>query len=292
MKDTDVREAVIEGLSFVVGVFIYALCFNMLLNPNNLVVSGFSGISILTQRLFGWEPSVFIYATNFILLLFSLALLGWTITKKNIVGSILYPLMMFLTKPIAAAINSLAITDDFYIILVFTIVVYGVSSGLIYRSGFTTGGSDIIMQIISKYLHVAESKAMVFANIIVIICGMTVFGFTKGVYSFVILTVSTIFVDKVMFGTLTSKVFYIQTKKYRKIKSLIVKDFESGFTIIPSKGGYTSKDGFLIMCVIDNNDYYSFKRRVLELDPKAFIIIENCYEVNNGVKKRRGLPFI
>ena len=92
MKDTDVREAVIEGLSFVVGVFIYALCFNLLLNPNNLVVSGFSGISILTQRLFGWEPSVFIYATNFILLLFSLALLGWTITKKNIVGSILYPL--------------------------------------------------------------------------------------------------------------------------------------------------------------------------------------------------------
>ena len=199
--------------------------------------------------------------------------------------------MIFLTKPIATGINNILVIEDFYILLIFTIIVYGVSSGLIYRSGFTTGGSDIIMQIISKYLHIAESKAMVFANIVVIICGMTVFGFTQGIYGFIILTVSTFFVDKVMFATLTSKVFYIQTKKYRKVKNLIVKEFESGFTIIPSKGGYTSKNGFLIMCVIDNHDYYLFKRRVLEIDPKAFIIIENCYEVNNGVK-RHSLPFI
>ena len=292
MKDKIVREAVIEGLSFVIGVFIYALCFNMLLNPNNLVVSGFSGIAILTEKLFGWEPSVFIYICNFILLLFSFLLLGWKVTKKNIVGSILYPLMIFLTKPMAQVINGMLIIDDFYLILLFTIMVYGVSSGLIYRSGFTTGGSDIIMQIMSKYFHIVESKAMVFSNLIVIGCGMWVFGFTKGLYSLIILTVSTFFVDKVMFDTLTSKVFYIQTKKFRKIKSLIVKEYKSGFTIIPSRGGYTSKDGFLIMCVIDNNDYYSFKRKILELDPQAFIIIENCYEVNNGVKKHTAIPFL
>lgn len=292
MKDGIVKEAVVEGLSFVVGVFIYALCFNMLLNPNNLVVSGFSGIAILTENLFGWEPSVFIYACNFILLIFSFFLLGWKVTKKNIVGSVLYPFMIFVTKPMAAVINDVVVMDDFYLLLIFTVMVYGVSSGLIYRSGFTTGGSDIIMQIMSKYLHIAESKAMVFSNLIVIVCGMSVFGFTKGIYSLIILTVSTYFVDKVMFGTLTSKVFYIQTKKFRKIKNLIVKEYESGFTIIPSRGGYTSKNGFLIMCVIDNHDYYAFKRRILEVDPNAFIIIENCYEVNGGVKRHTAIPFI
>lgn len=94
-----------------------------------------------------------------------------------------------------------------------------------------------------------------------------------------------------MFGMSDSKLFYIYTKKVRKIKKLILEDFETGFTIIPSKGGYSKKSGYMLMCAISNRDYYEFKQKILEIDPNAFIIINKCYEVNGGVK-RSNLPFI
>ena len=279
------KETILEGLSFVLGISLYALCFNLFLIPNELVVSGFSGVAIVTQKLFGWNNQAFIYITNFILLGFSFIFLKPETTKKNIVGSIMFPLMITLTLPMANFLNEKLIRDDFLIILLFSIILYGVSSGLIYRSGFSTGGSDIIMQIINKYIKVGESKSMIFANSIIIFIGMLVFGFNKGVYSFIILITSTYFIDKIMFGISDSKVFYIYTKKVRKIKKLILQDFKTGLTIIPSRGGYSLKKGHMIMCVVSNQDYYIFKEKILEIDPNAFLIINKCYEVNGGVKR-------
>ncbi len=279
------KETILEGLSFVLGISLYALCFNLFLIPNELVVSGFSGVAIVTQKLFGWNNQAFIYITNFILLWVSFIFLKPETTKKNIVGSIMFPLMITLTLPMANFLNEKLIRDDFLIILLFSIILYGVSSGLIYRSGFSTGGSDIIMQIINKYIKVGESKSMIFANSIIIFIGMLVFGFNKGVYSFIILITSTYFIDKIMFGISDSKVFYIYTKKVRKIKKLILQDFKTGLTIIPSRGGYSLKKGHMIMCVVSNQDYYIFKEKILEIDPNAFLIINKCYEVNGGVKR-------
>ena len=289
--NSDVKEALIEGIFFVVGVFLYALCFNLFLIPNDLAVSGFSGVAIVVQKLFGWPASTFIYITNAILLVVSFIFLGWKLTKRNIAGSIMYPLMITVSEPIANFWDNYIIGDDFYLVLLFAIILYGVSSGLIYRTGFSTGGSDIIMQILNKYLNISESKAMIGANSLIIIVGMIVFGFNKGVYSFIILICSTYFIDKIMFGLSDSKVFYIYTKKLRKIKKLILDDFQTGFTSIPSRGGYSQKRGFMIMCVVSNRDYYLFKQKILEIDPQAFIIINSCYEVNGGVK-RRTLPFL
>lgn len=291
LSNIDTKKAIIDGVSLVLGVFLYALCFNMFLIPNDLVVSGFSGVAIVAQRLFGWSASAFIYITNGILLIVSLIFLGWKMTKRNIVGSVMYPVMITASEPIAKFLNSYIMGDDFYLILLFAIIMYGVSSGLIYRTGFSTGGSDIIMQILNKYLKISESKAMIVANSLIIIASMLVFGFTKGVYSFIILICSTYFIDKLMFGLSDSKVFYIYTKKVRKIKKLILNDFQTGFTSIPSRGGYSRKRGFMIMCVVSNRDYYLFKQKILEIDPQAFIIINSCYEVNGGVK-RKTLPFL
>ena len=289
--DGELKEIIFQGLFFVIGVFLYALCFNLFLISNDLVVSGFSGVAIVFQRLFGWDATTFIYITNGILLVIGLIFLGWKLTKRNIAGSIMYPVMITLSKPVATFLSNYIIGDDFYLVLLFAVLLYGISSGLIYRTGFSTGGSDIIMQILNKYLKISESKAMIWANGLIIVVGMLVFGFNKGVYSFIILICSTYFIDKIMFGLSDSKVFYVYTKKVRKIKKLILDDFQTGFTSIPSRGGYSKKRNFMIMCVVSNRDYYLFKQKILEIDPNAFIIINSCYEVNGGVK-RRTLPFL
>jgi len=80
MKNESYKEIIIEGLSFVFGVFLYALCFNMFLNPNNFVVSGFSGIATVVESKFGWDVNVFILITNLICLVISFIFLGWELT--------------------------------------------------------------------------------------------------------------------------------------------------------------------------------------------------------------------
>ena len=94
-----------------------------------------------------------------------------------------------------------------------------------------------------------------------------------------------------MYGISDSKLFYIFTRKPRIMKKIILEEFESGFTILPTKGGYSHTRGSLLMVVISNRDYYKFKTKILEIDPDAFFIIDDCYEVNGGVK-RANLPFI
>ena len=291
MEKINYKEIIFDGCSLVFGLFFYALCFNLFLTPNDLVVSGFSGVSIVMQKLFGWTPSVFLLIANVILLVICYIFLGWKTTKKNIIGSLLYPLMVTISLPVATFLSKYIVTEDFYLTLLFAVVLYGVSSGFIYRSGFTAGGSDIIMQLINKYCNVSESKALLVANGFIICSGMIVFGFTKAVYSFIILYCSTYFIDKIMFGISDSKLFYIYTRKARAVKKLIFEEFKTGFTTIPGTGGYSHKNGVLIMCAVSNNDYYLLKNRILEIDPSAFIVIDKCYEVNGGVK-RSNIPFL
>lgn len=291
MEEINYKEIIIDGLSFVFGIFLYALCFNLFLIPNDLVVSGFSGVAIVVERLFNINAQIFIYGANITMLVIGAFFLSKETTKRNILGSIMYPLMVTLTSPMALLLSKYLVTEDFYLTLLFAIILYGISSGLIYRSGFSTGGSDIIMQILNKYTKMGRSKSMISANTLIIIIGMIIFGLDKGVYSFIILICSTYFVDKIMFGSSDSKLFYIYTKRLRKVKSVIIKEFNTGLTCIPSKGGYSRKDGFMIMCVISNSDYNALRQRILEIDPDAFIVINKCFEVNGGVKRSK-LPFM
>lgn len=83
MEKINYKEIIFDGCSLVFGLFFYALCFNLFLTPNDLVVSGFSGVSIVMQKLFGWTPSVFLLIANVILLVICFIFLGWKTTKKK-----------------------------------------------------------------------------------------------------------------------------------------------------------------------------------------------------------------
>lgn len=90
MKDTDTYKVVFQGVIFVVGLVMLALCYNILLLPNNLVVGGMSGLSIVLQEVFGWDARTFVYISTFVLLIVSYIFLGKEVTSHTFVGSILF----------------------------------------------------------------------------------------------------------------------------------------------------------------------------------------------------------
>ena len=282
------KHFILRFFILLISCFIYALTFNLFLVPNNIVVGGMSGLAIIIKEITGLSTSIFIYASTIILTIISYIFLGKEKTLNNIVGSIVFTIMISITESIAKNINI-----SFESTLIMLIVVsfsYGVSSGLIYRSGFNTGGSDIIATLVVKYAKMSVGRATAIVNAIIIGTGALVFGFTNAVYAVIILLINTKIVDIVMMGVNDSKMCFIKSKKWDILEKHLNYKLKLGVTEMGSKGGLFKKKDPILMVIVPFHTYYDLKEQILKEDPKAFISSIDCYTVLGGYKKNI-LPF-
>lgn len=271
----------------IIGAFLLAVNYNLFLEPNNLVIGGLSGLAVLFKKIFSWNATTFIYIATFLLIVIGLFLLEKKDIFKGMFVSLLYPFFITFTLPLCNIIGKYLEFKDTVLIALVSSMLFGFANGIIYKAGFNTGGSDVLMKIINKYGKVPEGKATFIMNIIIVIAGGFVFNINNVAYSAIILYLSSVIIDKMLIGVSTTKLFYIKTTKIDEVKQFIIKELKTGVTIINVEGGYSSKKGKMLMCVVDNKDYYLFKESVLEIDPKAFFIIDDCYEVTGGFKRER-----
>ncbi len=286
-KVMDKKKATRLGL-MVIGVFLLGLNYNLFLVENNLVIGGMSGLAIFFNKLWGWNNQFFIYGSSFVLLIVSFIVFGYKKTRPAIVGTILYPLMVSLTVPISNFLGQYFVFEDFITTIMFTSILYGFASALVYKMGFNTGGSDIIMNIMVKYMHMPEGKATFIMNIIIILFAGVVLGVNKVVYAIIILYISSLIVDKMLIGISKSKLFIIETSKVEEVSNVIINELHLGVTILKAEGGYKRDNKELLMCAISTGDYYMFKEIILEIDKNAFFIINDCYDIEGGTIRSKG----
>lgn len=286
MSKEDIK-TLVTGVTFVFGIFLLAMCYYLFLLPNEFITGGTNGLAIIFNKLFNIDPTVFLYISRIVLLIISFICLGYKKTLPTVLGSLLYPIMVTITEPIALSLLKYINTSQVLISVVITGFLYGASSALIYKSGFTTGGGDVIMELIKKYAKVSTSVANFSYSFIILLMGAFVFGFESFIYSIIILLISNHFIDKITLGVSLSKVFFIYTNKLSEVKKVITEEYDSGVTILQSKQEFLHKKGEILMVAVSNLDCYRLRNRILELDPNAFFVINDCYEVNGGKKKER-----
>lgn len=267
-------------IEFCIGCLIVAISYNLFLAPNDLVSGGVSGIAILLNHIFGFENSNTILIGNIILLIVSYFLLGKEKTKATILGSILYPLFVKLTANIGSIIN--IDTNELLLAAVFGGVLNGFGAGMIFKAGFTTGGTDIINQIISKYFKVSIGKSILLSDGLIVLSSAFIFGPTRLMYSIIILYMVSLMSDRVILGISDSKAFYIITDEEVKIKEYILKYLNHGVTVFNAKGGYAKERQNVLMCVLPTKDYYRLTEGIHEIDPEAFFVVTDAYEVFGG----------
>ena len=105
-------------------------------------------------------------------------------------------------------------------------------------------------------------------------------------YSILITFMSTYLVDKILIGISASKTFFIQTNKIDEVKSFIIDVIESGVTELDSHGAFSHKKKRMLMCVVSTERYSLLKNAIKEIDPDAFIVVSDCYEVLGGTKRQ------
>ncbi len=267
-------------VQFIVGLFLVAVAFNLFLSPNNLVAGGVSGVAIIIKHIFGLDPSIFIFASSIVLLIFSYFLLGKEKTMGSVLGSLLFPLFVKLTTNIDVYLD----IDNSQLLLaaIFGGVLQGFGIGLIFKAGFTTGGTDIINQIISKYAKVSIGKSMLMSDGLIVLSGIFVFGPTKLMYALIVLYIITVMTDKVILGISDSKAFYIITEEEDKVKEFVLKYLNHGVTIFQAKGGYTKERQNVLLCVVPTKEYFKLKEGIHQIDPESFFVVTDAYEVFGG----------
>ena len=280
IEDINKKNVVKRYAMLLFGCLILAFTFNLFFLRYDIVCFGISGISIVVNK-FGIPPSTFIMVVNIILLIISYFFMGVNDTKNQIIGSLLYPIFVSLTLKVTNLIDLGNL--EMIVIAVLGGVLAGIGSGFIYKSGFGTGGTDIIGNIICKYSKITMGHAMMFIDISIIVIGKLILSWEVIMYAVVVAYLLSVFTDKILLGISNSKAFYIVVSKD---KDDIVRDFLAslpgvGCTIIDAYGGYSNDKEALILAVAPTRQYFLIKEGLKEIDKNIFYLVCDSYEVSS-----------
>jgi len=276
----DVRESIVEYVYVIVGAAIIAIGFNVFLLPNQVASGGVSGISTILNGLFGWNPGLIQYAFNIPLFIAGILLLGKKFGIKSFIGTVTLPFIVLLTNSWSPW------TDNPLLGALFGGIVVGIGIGLVFKGNASTGGTDLLAQIISKYTGITLGTSVLLIDGIIAISAAIVFDLEKGLYALIGLYVTTKTIDIIQLGFSQSKMIYIITMKQDEVRDAIYAEINRGVRKLPAIGGYTGEARPVLMVVVYQTEFTKLKQLIKNVDPSAFVIVSNAYEVlGEGFKR-------
>ena len=266
--------------SFILGCLLVAISYNAFLASHDLVPGGISGLAIILNHLFGINNALFVFLVGIFLLVISHFLLGKEKTKYSVLGTIIFPIFLELT----VGITKIFTINESQLLLasLFGGVIYGVGLGMILKAGFTTGGTDIINQILSKYLKISMGKAILITDGIIVTASAIVFGPIHLMYSVLVLYILSIMSDRIILGISDSKAFFIVTEQDDLVKDYVLSELGHGATIFKAKGGLNKENQNVLLCVLPTKDYYKLREGINAIDKEAFFVATDAYGVYGG----------
>jgi len=278
-----VKKETINLALCLLGILIVSLTFNIFCVPNEYALGGVSGISIIFNKLFDIDVSVTILIGNLFIIIIGILVLGIKDTAPSIIGSIIYTLMVFLTKDINNILN-IHLSSVFLNIITIGFL-YGVGCTLVYLAGYSTGGTDVLSIIFAKKLNLPMGKASLLINMIIITVATVVFGFEMLVIAILIRFLESKVIDSLLIGISDSKVLFINSEKLNEINDYIIKTIKSSANLINVISGYKKEKSKLLMCVVPTEKYIKLKEQIKKIDKNAFITILDAYEVYGGTNR-------
>jgi len=264
---------VLEYIYIIVGSSIVALAFNLFLLPNRVASGGVSGISTITDALFGFEPAYVQWGFNIPLFIAGLILLGGHYGIKTLVGTVFLPLVVFLSRDLQPA------TLDPLLGSLFGGIGVGLGLGIVFKGRASTGGTDLAAQIIHKYTSISLGKCVALIDGLIVLSAAVVFDLEQGLYALIGLFVTSKTIDFIQVGLGNSKMAIIITNKQDAVREGILTKIDRGVTRLSAYGGYTDDERPILMCVVEQTEFTKLKQLVRSIDATAFVIVMDAAEV-------------
>ena len=261
-----------------IGTLTVAIGINLFFVTNNLSTGGASGVALIIYYLYKIPVGFIVILINIPLFLLALKNLGWKFSSKAIIGTVLLSLFIELTRSIT---NLIKIEQDLFLGCVFGGLLNGVGLSLVFKANASTGGSDLLAQIIYKKRPFGSiGQILLIIDSIVIITNAIVFNsISIALYSVVSLFITKKTTDIIFEGTDYTKAVNIISKKGKEIARKIIEKTDRGVTISKCLGVYTNEEYVHVISVVATTQLPLVKKIVKELDNGAFIYISSTHEV-------------
>lgn len=291
-----------------IGVMGLALSFSFFLSPFDLVTGGIGGIAINILNILERVgividassrtivESAIMMGVNLLLLFISLFLIGKEFFFKTLYCTVAYPIYSFLFGELARIVKFTELLPvennnigGMLIIVLFSALLSGVSIGIAIKYGASTGGIDIVEQVMFKYFNVPYSTTLfVCDGITIIIASILSMNLLPICYGAIYVWLMGKLIDSVVFGGFRSYSVSIITSKPDIIKDYILENINRGLTIVEAVGGYTGNDLKMIICVMTSSEVSEIRGNIKSLDENAFMYITQTSEVSGiGFTKDR-----
>ncbi len=268
-----------------IGSIIYAISVDMFFDPNHIAPGGFIGIAIIINHYFPFlKIGTMILLMNIPLFVIGLKRIGWHFLYGTIIGTILSSVLIDIMAPYVPSIHT-----DMILACIYGGFIMGVGIGIIFKAYGSTGGTDLLAQIVYDYTGLPFSQAMMIIDIIIIIAAGIVFKDVNiSLYSVIAELVGNKTIDIVQSGFTFSKAVYIITEHPEPIKESVLTEIGRGVTEIDAKGGYTGRHKKMLLVVVPHTQVSKIKKVVRDADPDSFIIIAELNEViGSGFKSMK-----
>lgn len=268
----------LQIILLIIGTFILGTSINLFIIPNNLSTGGASGIAIIFYYLFKVPVGLTVLILNIPLFIIALKDLGLKFCSKAIIGTILLSIFIELTGKVTKFI---AIDNDIFLGSVFGGLLNGIGLSLVFKSDSSTGGSDLLAQIIYKKRQVSSiGQILLIIDVLVITANSIIFkSITTALYSAIALFISKKTTDVIFEGVNNTKAVNIISKKGEEISKQIIQKTDRGVTISKCIGMYTNEEYIHVISVVTISELPKVKRIVKNVDKGAFIYISNTKEV-------------
>lgn len=263
-------------LATILGSTLFALGFALFLQPNDISPGGISGLALVAVELLG-TGSVGSLSILINLPLFVLG--GLKIGKRFFAGSLLGMLLSSLLID-AFALVPMPLVEPLMAAL-YGGVVCGLGLGFVFVCGSSTGGSDILVRLLKlKYRNVPIGQiSMYFDAIVCVLTGLVFHDVAKALYTGIAVFVTGQVIDAVVYRFDYSKVALIVSKEYEPIAQAIGTKLDRGATFLHGEGSYSHINTKVVLAVVKKQQVTELKELVMELDPDAFVIIQEAHQV-------------
>ena len=309
MKNEKLKQEILAYFYLVLGSALFAVGDVMFVNPYHLAPGGVYGLANVFNALWGWKISLAGICMDIPLLIIGTIILGPKFGVKTIISVILIPVFTYILETFwgyAPVIHGGAVAADtqsalYYIakdgsqswfmpdMFLNTVVsglIYGVAIGVIFRSGATSGGSDIISMIIHKYTKISLGTLVLIVDSIISLTTLLAFDdFRLPIYSIILIFIESKIIDLVVEGVKSYKTAFIVTDKIEEVRNFIINDLDRSGTVFAGSGLYQGAERKMIYVTLNRSDLVKLKSNLRFIDPDAFVnVIESSEIMGNGFK--------
>lgn len=272
----------------VMGTLLTAFGISVFMNPAQLAPGGVSGIATILYHLIRNQTNRSI-SLGLIMLVLSLPiyalglkLFGKEYGFKTLLGTLLLSLFTMLFDALLPnGILDYQKESSVWLCTLFTGITSGVGIGLVLRSGSNTGGTDILAQVLARYTPLDLGSALLAVDGTIIFASLFLFGIEHGLYAIIVSMMTSLIIDRVIvpLGTNYAKTVYIISPKTKEIGTFILEDMNRSGTLMDAKGLFSQDHKDMLMTVVPKKDLSRLVRHIKDMDPTAFIIIQDTYHV-------------